>query len=271
MHYGGRVAPVLVSMLAGSLLVAGLSSSCRAREGLSSASAVSADVVIQKMMAANARRSQELKGFTGKRSYRVDYHGFPSGRDAEMQIEATYTAPDKKDFKIISQSGSKLLINHVLLKLLESEKEYLEESNRRASELSPRNYEFSLLGQEHGSDGEFYVLAVNPREKSKFLYKGKIWVDAHDFAVARIQGEPAKNPSFWISHTEINHHYKKVGEFWLPARNESVTQVRLGGKAVLTIDYSDYQITGINQPGAGRSSTNESVLPSPTSVTADPH
>lgn len=270
MGFGGRMAPAVVSMLVWAACLAG-SSACMAQYQSASIAPLSADEIVQKLNAANTRRSQELRGFSGKRSYRVDYHGFPGGRDAEMQVDATYVAPDKKEFKIISESGSKLLINHVLLKLLDSEKEYLEEANRRASELTPRNYEFSLLGQEHGSDGDSYVLAVNPREKSKFLYKGKIWVDAHDFAVIRIQGEPAKNPSFWISHTEIDHHYTKVGDFWLPARNESVTQVRLGGKAVLTIDYSDYRITSARQVPGGSSSPENTVLPPPATVTADPH
>jgi hypothetical protein len=35
----------------------------------------------------------------------------------------------------------------------------------------------------------------------------------------------------------------KVGDFWLPATNHSVTLVRLGGKADLEIEYKDYQIT----------------------------
>lgn len=271
MWFDGRVAPVVVSMLAGAALFAATISTGLAWERPSSIPAMSADLIVQKMIAANVRRSRELLAFTGKRSYRVDYRGFPTARDAEMQVQASYLAPDKKDFKIISESGSKLLINHVFLKLLDSEKEYLEESNRQASELSTKNYEFSLIGQEHSDDGDCYVLAVNPREKNKFLYKGKIWVDVHDFAVVRIQGEPAKNPSMWISHTELDHHYKKVGDFWLPARNQSITQVRLGGKAVLTIDYWDYQITGVNRSGSSHPSGNEPVLPPPTTVTADPH
>jgi len=158
-------------------------------------------------------------------------------------VEATYVAPDQKDFKVISQSGSKLLLNRVVQKLLDSEKEALKDETRLQTELSSRNYEFALTETQHTPDGDFYVLAVTPREKSKFLYRGKIWVEARDFAVARIEGEPAKNPSFWISHTQIEHRYTKVGDFWLPAHNQSITQVRLGGKAVLTIDYTDYEIT----------------------------
>lgn len=210
----------------------------------SSSVILTTDSVVEQLLVANTRRAEGLRGYHGKRSYQVDYRGFPGSRHAEMQVEASYVAPDKKEFKIVSQSGSKLLINRVLLRLLESEKEALQEPMRQQTELSLRNYEFRFVETQHAPDGEFYVLEVKPRVNSKYLYRGQIWVDAHDFAVARIESEPAKNPSFWISRTRIRHQYAKVGEFWLPAHNESVTQVRLGGKAVLTIDYTDYEITG---------------------------
>ena len=83
-------------------------------------SALSTDAIVQKLIAANARRADRLRGYRGKRIYQLDYHGLFGGH-AEMQVEATYRAPDKKDFKIISESGSKLLIHQVLLKLLQSE------------------------------------------------------------------------------------------------------------------------------------------------------
>ncbi len=270
MRFRGSYAPV-ATVLAWTAVLATFSGVCLA-EG-PSAAAPSVELIVQRMIAANAKRSEQLRGFTGKRDYRVNYHGFPTGRDAEMQVEATYVAPNQKTFKIVSQTGSKLLVNHVFLKLLDSEKEYLQESTRRASELSPRNYRFSLEGMDHSPDGDCYVLSVTPLEKSTFLYRGKIWVDARDYAVVRIQGEPAKNPSLWISHTEIDHRYKKFGEFWLPVHNESVTQVRLGGKAVLTIEYSDYHIISATNRATGPPPGTDAapVLPSPTSVTADPH
>jgi hypothetical protein len=44
----------------------------------------------------------------------------------------------------------------------------------------------------------------------------------------------------------------------------------MGGKAVLTIDYNDYQITGVNRPNS-RGSGENSTLPDPAAVSADPH
>ena len=94
-----------------------------------------------------------------------------------------------------------------------------------------------------------YVLIVEPRRKDKFLYCGRIWVDAEDFAVVRLEAEPAKNPSFWTKNSEVEQVYTKVSNFWLPARNHSITTIRLGGRAELTIQYNNYQITSADPFG----------------------
>ncbi len=67
-------------------------------------------------------------------------------------------------------------------------------------------------------------------------------MDAGQFAVARIEGEPAKNPSFWIKDTKLETLYVNVNDFWLPAHQHSVTAVRLGGHADFSIEYKDYRI-----------------------------
>jgi len=202
----------------------------------------SVDVIVEKMQAANLLRAEALLGYSGRRVYKVDYHGFPSGRHAEMTVEAVYTSPAQKEFRIVSESGSKLLLQHVLYRLLDSEKEALQNANRKQTAMSTENYTFRFVNTEQGAEGKCYVLQVEPKIKNKFLYRGRIWVDAEDFAVARIEGKPAKNPSWWISSTEVHHCYSKVDRFWLPVHNESVTHVRVGGQAVLTIEYTDYKI-----------------------------
>jgi hypothetical protein len=227
--------------------------------------------IVQKLVAANARRAEALHGYRQTRSYSLNYHGFPGGRSAAMKVDASFTAPDKKEFTVVSQSGSQFLINHVLQKLLDSEKDAWQGQNGKQMELTPDNYDFAFLQMERTPQGESYVLAVKPKVNSKYLYKGKIWVDARDFAVTRIAAQPAKNPSFWVSHTEIDTHYAKFGDFWLPLHNESVTHVRFGGDAVLQIDYADYQINGANQVQNAHPSGQVPVLPPATAVSGDPH
>jgi hypothetical protein len=223
-----------------------------------------AAVIVNKMMLASAQRSAELRGFRGTRLYHLQYHGLLVTREASLQVLATYIAPDQRNFTVISQSGSKLLINRVLLKLLDSEKEALRNQSQVA--LSPANYAFEFLGTDRTADGNpCYILGVRPHKDNKFLYRGKIWVDAHDFAVLRMEGQPAKSPSFWIRDTQIESKWAKVGEFWLIQHNHSVSHIRMGGVSELTIDYTDYQITGVDRHGAqGQSQSSE--LPDPSSV-----
>ncbi len=198
------------------------------------------DDIIHRLVEANERRAQALRHYTEERHYQVQFSGFPSNLAASMDVEATYDAPSTKSFRIISQTGSKLLIDHVLKKLLDAEKESAKDPSR--TELTPRNYNFTLERTDTTLDGKLYVFHVEPRVNRKFLYRGTIWVDAADYAVVKIEAEPAANPSFWIKKTMIHHIYAKTGNFWLPKQNRSVTQVRLGGTAALTIDYGPYHI-----------------------------
>jgi len=212
-----------------------------ARTGFAS---LSSDQIVQRMMRKNAERAQALRGFRGTRSYHLEYKGFPGNREAHMVVNVDYQAPDHKEFAVVSQSGSKLLIDRVLKKLLESESEAMNADNLARNASTTDNYSFILKGYESTSGGPAYVVQVEPKTKNKFLYSGKIWVDANDFAVTRIEAEPARNPSVWIKKTEIRHVYRKIDEFWLPQQNYTVTVVRLGGRAILTIDYQDYRIAG---------------------------
>jgi hypothetical protein len=221
--------------------------------------------IVEKIMIANARRSAELRAFEGKRWYRLEYHGLFGSRNASMEVLATYTAPDQHNFSVTSQSGSKLLLNRVLLKLLDSEKEAFKD--HKQVELSPENYKFTLVGTEKIPGGDnCYVLTVKPHKENKFLYAGKIWVDAHDFGVVRMEGEPAKAPSFWVRDTQIDSNWEKIGGFWFIAHNHSVSHIRMGGVATLNIDYGDYQITAVDGRAA-KTQAQGPVLPDPASVT----
>src|ERR1035438_364978 len=115
--------------------------------------------------------------------------------------------------------------------------------------LNRDNYDFALIGFESSDKGSQYVLDVYPKVKSKYVYRGKVWVDGADFAVTRIDAEPAQNPSFWTKKNEVHHEYMKVQDFWLPRRNESVSYIRLGGRATLTIEYNNYRVTDSRESG----------------------
>lgn len=84
---------------------------------------LSADQVVDNLVRRNQERAQALLHSEATRVYHLVYQGFPGDREAEMTLQATYDRPSSKEFKVISQSGSKLVLNRVFKKLLDSEKE----------------------------------------------------------------------------------------------------------------------------------------------------
>jgi hypothetical protein len=202
---------------------------------------LTADEVADNLTRRNAERAQKLLRLDGVRDYHLSYTGFPGNHDAEMQVQSCYVSPSSKQFVVVSTKGSKFVVEHVFRRLLEGEQEAAQPENQKLTALGRDNYQFTLVGYEKDANGSTYILQVEPKSKNKFLYRGKIWVDGRDFAVKRIEAEPAHSPSFWTKKSEIVQEYGKFGEFWLPLRNQSISYIRLGGKATLTIEYRNYQ------------------------------
>src|SRR3954449_3296785 len=151
--------------------------------------------IVDEMQRHNRARAEGLKHYQSVRHYAVEYKGYAVRLAAQMVVDATYDAATGKTFRIVSQSGNKMLVDKVLKRLIESEQDAAQDKSSTA--LTPANYKFTLAGLDTVSGRPAYVLQVEPLVESKYLYRAKIWVDAAEFAVARIAAEPARNPSFW--------------------------------------------------------------------------
>jgi hypothetical protein len=194
--------------------------------------------IVWRMVAQNETRAQQLKYFTSCRHYHLEFKGLGRSMAADMHVQVTYTNGSGKTFQVIDESGSHFLLNHVLRKLLETERD---DSLQQKTAVTPFNYNFTFDSETNEDGRLLYIFSVEPKVKNKLLYRGKIWIDAGDYAVVRIEAKPAENPSFWIKETEIQAVYAKTGEFWLAQTNRSESKTRFGGKAELTIDYGTYQ------------------------------
>lgn len=207
---------------------------------------LSADEIVAKMVERNLARARALSAYQETRVYRLEYRGLPSSASAEMIVDVKYHSPGTKEFSIRSERGSRIVLDRVFKRMLATEKEAQTEENQSRVALNQENYRFTLAGYESTPAGAAYILSVEPRTDHKLLYRGRIWVNAEDFAVVRIDATPAKNPSFWTKETRIEQVYAKVGNFWLPLSNRSSSEIRLGGHASFSIDYRDCQITAVS-------------------------
>src|SRR4029077_11180349 len=208
---------------------------------------LTADDVMRRVVQMNEQRSSALESYSSIRSYHLECHCL-SHKTADIAVLAEYAAPNRKVFTIVSESGSGTVRSRVFKKLLEAEQESMREENQQRSAITPQNYTFQLTDYQEIGGNEFYVLEAEPLTKNKFLFRGQVWVDAKDFAIAQVEGEPAVNPSWWTVKTDFTRSYQKIGSFWLPESNESDTKVRILGSAVLTIKYGEYQIITTHNP-----------------------
>src|SRR5215469_2043275 len=202
---------------------------------------LTADQVISRVAEMNQVRAKALESYSSVRSYKLECHCL-SHKKADMVVHADYHAPDKKTFAIVSESGSGTVRNKVFKKLLEAEQESMQEENQQRSAINTENYNFAVADYQTVDGKDLYILDAEPKTKNKFLFRGKIWVDGTDFAITRVEGQPAVNPSWWTLRTDFKRSYQKVGDFWLPELNESQTKVRVFGTADLCIEYGEYEI-----------------------------
>ena len=161
-------------------------------------------------------------------------------------VRVDYEAPDKKTFNKTSEKGSGIVRHLVFDRLLQSEGETSAGREHHNSAITGANYTFALAGEEEVGPCHCFVLEATPKRKDKYLFEGKIWIDAVDFAVVKIVGHPAKKPSFWINRADFVRQYQRIDGFWLPYRDETSVEVKIYGRRIFTVDHQQYVINPAN-------------------------
>lgn len=198
-----------------------------------------AEDVVARMLQQDALRQSQFNGYTVTRHYIA----VNKQRRAEMVAGMTCTSDGEKRFTILSEEGSSAIRKHVFYKMLQEETEASRRETSGNTRITPDNYEFHLIAREVIDERPTYLLRVTPKDGTKYLIDGRIWIDAADFSIVRIEGSPARNPFFWIRNVHFVHTYKKVGSFWFAASTHSVSKIRIFGEADLTIEDLDYRLT----------------------------
>ena len=197
-----------------------------------------ADTLVAKMLAQDAQRQTQRRGYRGMRRYVLENDHLH--KHAEMLVRVGCDAEGTKHFEVVDEQGWKAAQKHVLHKMLDSEAEASSPQTRARTRMSQENYEFRMVSKELLDGRMTYAVDIIPKRHEERLFKGRIWIDAEDLALVRAEGKPAKNPSFWTRSVHFVHTYRKSGPFWFPASTESVTEVRIFGTTSLTITYFDY-------------------------------
>jgi len=209
---------------------------------------ITEEEVFAQLAAHNEERKSALHDYTSQRTYQVvDLKGKVH---AEEVGRMEFLAPDKKAFTVTSEGGSGLVRHMALNPLIKSEIEAATGKEHHDSTISSDNYSLTLLGEQQVGAYRCFVAEAVPRRKEKFLFEGRLWIDANDYSVVRIEGHPAKKLSFWIESADFVRQYQKIDNFWLPQKDETLVKVRLYGKKVLTIEHRGYVVNGSSNKDA---------------------
>jgi hypothetical protein len=224
-----------------------------------SPSLTTAEEIVARMGFRDLQRQVSIAGYAGMRRYVLDNQHLH--KRAEMLVQVQGDPDGTKHFEVVSEEGWKAAHKHVLRKMLESESETSHPEARAKTRINPENYDFKIAGTEVIDGRTAYVLEVSPKRKEKYLFRGRIWVDAEDYALARAEGQPAKNPSFWTKSTHFVQIYQKSGLLWFPRSTQSVTEAHIFGTTDVNIEYFDYAPKTVHAPDNSVMSAREMLKP----------
>lgn len=219
---------------------------CRLAGGDPCCFALSADEVAARLTTANNLRADGNSGYEATRTYVLD--NVRLGQHAEMVVRVTVQYPGKKQFNVLSVSGPEWM-RGVLRRILNGEKGRASSSGSDRFQIVSGNYHFQNAKLVTLSGRDTYVLDIEPKAKNALMLRGRLWVDAQDFAVARFEGQTAGRVSFWAGTPLVTQTFKKLDSAWVPETNYSFANSTLFGKTELTVTFSDHVLLGPDRAG----------------------
>ena len=193
--------------------------------------------IVSRMEQAQRESAIKPKSFTIKRDYRLlDKENEPK---AHLIATISFVPPDQKQYQIESSHGG--MGEKILRDILDRETETPKDPERKV--ISGDNYDFQLLGTQTMDGRLCYVLSLVPKRKDKDLIRGQAWVDAETFNIRRIEGAPAKSPSWWVHDVQILMTFAQVDGVWLRTFMRAVASVRFKGKYEMISRNLEYHST----------------------------
>jgi hypothetical protein len=190
--------------------------------------------IVAGMIAARRENGEHVRAFTVKRDYQLFDQQLRS--KAHVIASIMFIPPDHKRYSIEGGRGGGA--EKILRDIVVGETDATKDGRRH--ELSPENYEFQLNGLEELDGRLCYKLAIRPRRQERDLIRGHIWVDKENYRVHRVEGDAAKNPSWWVHDLHILIAFSDVEGMWLRTFMRAVATVRFKGKYVVEARDLEY-------------------------------
>jgi hypothetical protein len=178
-----------------------------------------------------------------QRPYRATRRLEARNGDREGWLEAVteYAPHTGFRYEVTAEGGSGQIRSKVLRAVLEGEQEAIARGETGRASLAPSNYTFQAVGVD---DSGLANVLLSPRRKERILLSGKMFLRPDDGGLVRLEGRPAKSPSFWIKNVDVVRSYERILGTVVPVSLASNAQVRFLGRATFRMTYAYSEIDG---------------------------
>lgn len=214
----------------------------------------SADNIVARMTQAGEHNHVHFHPYVVTRNYKL-FGKQTSAPTSEVIAELTFVPPYLKSYAIRHTHGTSVG-EGVVRRMLEGQMAIAKDTG--STDISKRNYDFRFIREEDVDGHHCYVLELLPRRKAKNLLHGNIWVDTKTYLLRRVEGEPAKSSSWWLTDVHIILLFGSIGEMWMQTSSESTADVRVAGQYKMVSQDVSYKF---DQPSPMRASSQAAILP----------
>lgn len=227
---------------------------CAAIPAQAQSAAASLNDIVGRMQAAELKVRASGSAHMVTREYQLSVPG-SSQPKSQVIADIRYTPPSTRNYTIRNTEGSDRGAA-IVRKVLDHESEMAGQVERVA--ISEKNYDFALAGEGEVEGRSCYILQLKPKRENSDLLVGKAWVDRQNFLVRKIEGQPSRNPSWWIKNLHLSIEYGDAEGVWTQLKMRADAEVRFAGEHVLTSKEIDVQMPNEyarNQPATSHRST----------------
>ena len=186
----------------------------------------SVQTIVNRMVRAQDENRVRYRPYMVTREYKLSAKTAEKPK-SQVIADVTFVPPDVTLYTIQQTTGSGLG-ERVVRRMLETEAEVVRDY--ASTGIMPDNYDFRFVRREELNGHQCYVLQLLPKRKDKNLIHGNAWVDANSYLIHRIEGEPAKIPSFWLRDVHVALVYGDVEGMWLSTASKATANVRMFGR-----------------------------------------
>ena len=174
-----------------------------------------------------------------------------------MEVMTEFTPERGLTYTVLSEGGSSRIRTRALRNVLDREVEASRAADARAAAFSTENYRYELGGVLPNA----VQIGLTPRREDPRLINGLATMDQRTAELSYVEGDLAKNPSFWVRDVRIARRYSRVGAATLPVEFRTTARVRMFGPAEMNMTITYLTVNGMPIDNPSPADTASPTLP----------